>query len=1193
MGKRVAKKAYKKERTKRLGVRAKLIMIFVAVMLIPIVILTVILWNQITNFSYQLRDISVLDSTVALNDSARDNIERMTTDTAVEVSEFLYQRDQDVLLLANMIPSDMSYEVFSENRNSNLMTIGEWVLSDDKMSWVEVDSYVYGGSLDVSTNIENNDILLGSSFRYRPPEVFPRYHEMFPLYDEITFIDLDGLEVFKYVTPNSTKINYPMNPEKVDVSDRLNTYVKAETYWEELRQLSPGEIYVSDVIGAYVGTNYIGMYTPGVLKNNVPQTHPNYEKLSEIADLPTEEFIKAASQQAFAGKENPLGQRFEGIVRWATPVADATGEVIGYVTMALNHEHIMEFVNYITPMAARYTVMPDANEGNYAFIWDYQCRSIAHPRHHSIVGFNPVTGDPQVPWLEGSPIMVRDTVNGGFALDRDGRPIPVYDAAGDIMPARDTPFYYWNVSGGDKWLEENPAWNELSEEGDGISWGVFYESHKDNRVILPQFGERPLRDNAGNFLTDADGNYILDYQSRAKSPAIALTRAGFVGLDGRYLNNAPQCTGWMDLTENGGSGSFYIFWSGILKPTTAGAVPYYTGKYSPEVQGNSRGFAFVTIGAGIEDFTAPVMYMEERLLAAIDDNLNESIMQLFITSVAVFVLIIIVAFLVASTVTKNIKQLIAGIYRFRTGDRHFRIESKATDEFGILADSFDDMADSIENSILSPIVITDMNYKVIYMNNTALEITGKDIKDVTGVSYDVISIYPPGSEYSPIEALHENREAEVFHREEDDRYFKGTANYLYDNDKKTGYIIATNDVTEIQVARKRAEAASEAKSVFLSNMSHEIRTPLNAIMGMTTIGETTDSVEKKDYALGKIHNASKHLLGVINDILDVSKIEASKFTLSAVDFSLSEILERVIDMMNFRVDQKNQTLKVNIDSDMPDNLYGDDQRLVQVIMNILSNAVKFTNEKGSIFLDVSMETKEEDYCTIKVVVQDTGIGISKEQQEHLFKSFEQAEASTSRRFGGTGLGLVICKNIVEMMDGRIWVESELGKGMKVSFTVKLAINKDKQSKRTEDSSLPDDAAKVAESHDYSEFTVLLVEDVEINREIVIALLDPTNLNIECAENGTVAVKKFKENPTKYNMIFMDIQMPEMDGFTATRLIRASNMERAKTIPIVAMTANAFKEDIDKCLEAGMNGHVGKPLELNKVIDALEKYLKQK
>jgi len=1183
----------KPPRKMRLRLRAKLILIFVTVMLIPIIILTVITWNQILSLGYLLRDISVTDATSALNDGARDNIERMTTDTAAAVAEFLYQRDQDVLLLSKLMPSDEAYMVFSENRNGNLMTMGDWVLADDGMSWVEVNPFVYDGPLNVSSNRENNDKLLGSSFNYRPPDFFDHYHEMFPLYDEITFIDMDGKELFKYVNQETTKINYPMNPEKLDVSNRANTYVKAETYWEELKNLQPGEIYVSDVIGAYVGTNYIGMYTPGVLKNNVPQTHPNYDILQEAANLPVSEFMDVARQQAFAGMENPLGQRFEGIVRWATPVIDFEGEIWGYVTMALNHDHIMEFVDFITPMEKRYTVLSDAYDGNYAFIWDYQCRSIAHPRHHSIVGYNPLTGEPQVPWLEGTIVLERDYINGGFALDDEGRSIPILNANGETQLAQDTPFYYWFTASGRDWLEANPAWNNLSEEPAGTSWGEFYAENNEDREILPQFGERQLRDNSGNPVIGANGYPILDYQSRSKTPARQLTQAGFVGLDGRFLNNAPQCTGWMDLTRNGGSGSFYIYWSNIYKPTTAGAIQYYTGKYSPEIQGNRRGFAFVTIGSGIEDFTEPAVLMGERLIDAINTNSRENVMQLFITSIGVFALVLAVAVLVASSVTSNINKLISGLSRFRMGERQFRLNSKATDEFGALADSFDEMADSLEDSVNSPLIITNLELEIIYINNRALDFINKNLSETVGEPYSDISIYPAGSPSDPITALHEGREAEVFYNIDNDKYYKGTANYLYDHNViKTGYIIMTADVTEMEIARQKAEQASVAKSNFLSNMSHEIRTPLNAIIGMTSIGTTSTDIEKKNYALGKIHDASKHLLGIINDILDVSKIEANKYTLSTTTFSLDEIISRVVDVINFRVEQKHQKLTVNIDPNIPDTLIGDDQRLAQVITNLLSNAVKFTPEKGSIHLELNLEEEQNGQCTILFMVSDTGIGISKEQQERLFTSFEQAEASTSRRFGGTGLGLVICKGIVEMMGGNIWVESELGKGAVISFTVSLAYERNGKKKALAQSKHEEEETAVVEAN-FEGKKVLLVEDVEINREIVMALLEPTKLKIECAENGAQAVKAFVSAPTKYDMIFMDIQMPEMDGFTATKLIRESGVERSKEIPIVAMTANAFQEDINKCFDSGMNGHLGKPLSFDMVIKSLEEHLNGK
>ncbi|MCL1829771.1 MAG: hypothetical protein FWG32_09835, partial [Oscillospiraceae bacterium] len=539
-----------------LNLRPKLILIFLAVMVIPIILLTFIASNQIGSLGHALRDIAVTDSVNALNDGSRENIERMTTDTAASVARFLYQRDDDIRTLSGLLSaflsdteipdeaSDTLNEVlcsFTENNTGRLMKPGEWILSDDKMSWIEKYPVTGEEAPSVSANKENNDVLHGSSFSYRPQEHFATHYESAPLYDEVSFIDLNGNEIYKYVTPNSTKKNYPLNPDRTDVSGKSNTYIKAESYFERLKSLKPGEIYVSDVIGAYVGTNYIGMYTPGVLSAAVPQSHPNYALLSEIALLPDDEFIKEAEKQAFAGKENPVGRRFEGIVRWAMPVMSAGGTIVGYVTMALNHDHIMEFVDHITPMNERYTELPSANEGNYAFIWDYECRSICHPRHHSIVGYNPLTGEPQVPWLEGSFDYERDYANGGFRKlpDENGNltvKVPVTDSEGNAVLAADTPFYFWYTNGGEEWLAANPSWDNLSAGAAGVSWGEFLKEYSEDREILPQFGERLLKTGDGNPVKDAKGNYIKDYQSRDKTPAAALTGAGFVGLDGRYLN---------------------------------------------------------------------------------------------------------------------------------------------------------------------------------------------------------------------------------------------------------------------------------------------------------------------------------------------------------------------------------------------------------------------------------------------------------------------------------------------------------------------------------------------------------------------------------------------------------------------------------------------------------------------------------
>jgi signal transduction histidine kinase/CheY-like chemotaxis protein len=404
-----------------------------------------------------------------------------------------------------------------------------------------------------------------------------------------------------------------------------------------------------------------------------------------------------------------------------------------------------------------------------------------------------------------------------------------------------------------------------------------------------------------------------------------------------------------------------------------------------------------------------------------------------------------------------------------------------------------------------------------------------------------------------------------------------------------GAFILFHDMTEILDARDRAEQGSRAKSSFLANMSHEIRTPLNAIIGMTNIAKSAEETARKDYCLEKIEGASVHLLGIINDILDMSKIEEDKFELSYTEFELSAMIQRVINIFEFRLGEKKQKLTVTMSPDLPQKIITDDQRIAQVITNLIANAIKFTPEGGSITLSVRrLEDKEPNFCTLEVIVSDTGIGIPKEQQSKLFASFVQVDSSIGRRFGGTGLGLAISKKIVELMQGEIKIESEKGKGSSFIFTIRAEIGAQVTPSLTADVSAG--AQGGADQADFHGKRILLAEDVEVNREIVITVLEPLGLEITEAEDGQKAYDLFSAAPETYDLIFMDIQMPGIDGYESTRLIRAFNHPKAKTIPIIAMTANVFREDIENCHAAGMNDHVGKPLDFAAVTAILKKYL---
>ena len=835
------------------GIRAKLILIFVVIKVIPLLLLAGFAWRSqtwladrvaenVVGMTRNMRETAEIVATSttgsaikALDDAARETLERLTTDTARAVAAFLYDRDKDIRSAALVEPTAEGFRRFLAERKRPIERHNPWVLSPDQSKWVPgPDATPRYDTPPVQSSIEDNR----RNFNYRYPEE-PGPTSERPLFLEMTFIGLDGRERVKVTTSPL------MAPDLRDVSKRENTFIHAETYFSHLKDLKPGEIYVSDVIGAYVSTPIIGPFTP---------------KAAERKGI-----AFAPEQAGYAGTENPVGKRFQGLVRWAMPMT-RDGRVIGWVTLALDHDHLMEFTDHILPTGDRYSPIPDAASGNYAFIWDYQGRSVVHPRHYFITGYDPATGLPEVPWLD------------------------------EDLYAR------WKASG----LAIN-----------------------DFLATQPTF---------------------LD-QSLKKKGSVDLVKAGRLGLDCRYLNHAPQCTGWMDLTRNGGSGSFEIFWSGLWKLTTAATIPYFTGPYAH----SPRGFGFVTIGANVDDFHAAAAKAKEytdQILTQRDLELQanlDSVMALISTQVesmaqkltgstlVMIALVIGIAVWMASFLTRRITAVVTGIRRFQEEQMDYRLPVHGSDEMARLAGSFNQMADRVQESFAR---------------------------------------------------LHESK--------------------------------------------SRAEEASRMKSEFLANMSHELRTPLNGIIGFSELirDEAADDETRENADI--IEKSSRHLLELVNSILDIAKIEAGAMTLNIQPVELAALVAEVAAVHQPVAAAKAIAFVTDLPADLPATIDADPLRLRQIIHNLLNNAVKFT-QTGEVRLLLS-----HDRENVIFRVEDTGPGIPENMQAAIFEKFRQVDSFLTRSHSGTGLGLTLARHLVELMGGTIGVTSVVGQGTTFQFTVPLA-----------------------------------------------------------------------------------------------------------------------------------------------------------
>lgn len=387
---------------------------------------------------------------------------------------------------------------------------------------------------------------------------------------------------------------------------------------------------------------------------------------------------------------------------------------------------------------------------------------------------------------------------------------------------------------------------------------------------------------------------------------------------------------------------------------------------------------------------------------------------------------------------------------------------------------------------------------------------------------------------------------------------------------------------ELMEAKLAAEEALKYKSEFLANMSHEIRTPINGIIGMSEFLANTPLEEKQEEYLRIIRSSANSLLNLINDILDFSKFEAGKIELEKLHFNLYEHVEDTVKSMLFKVHEKNLRFEQAISPEVPKYVEGDPTRLRQILLNLISNAIKFTDQ-GSITAHVSIVEKSSETALVKFQIIDTGIGIDEEGVRRLFKSFSQVDASTTRQYGGTGLGLVISKSLTELMGGKIGVESQPGHGSTFWFTARLKLSKAER------------VAKPVQKEDNGQnvttgtLRILLAEDNLVNQKVASIHLEKLGHKVDVAGNGLMAVEAYKNS--NYDMIFMDIQMPEADGLEATGMIRNYEKEKniKKPVPIIAMTANAMKGDKEKCIEAGMDDYISKPFTAKALQNILTKY----
>lgn len=999
-----------------MGIRSKLISIFIIIVLVPLTLISLIAisgtWEVQDKFIEDsghilaeskriiknTADIAVHDSIAALDRKSQDNLERLTLQIAHSIADFLKERDKDLLFLSRLPLGPQTLENFYVSKKRDITLHEPYRYDEATHTWVSVNP-------PQKPQAASQAVLKDNEKEFHINNIPPFKKTSLPLYKEISYLDLNGQEIYKISTLNSALR---------DVSRRANTYLRAEDYFSRVRLLKKGEIFTSEVIGAYVSSPLIGTYT---------------KPKAKTAGIPF-----APEKAAYAGKENPLGKRFEGIVRFVTPVYQGNQKT-GYLTLALDHAHIREFTDIVDPLeGGTYTNIKDASAGNYAFIWDHKGRSIAHARDYFIVGYDPATGKVVPPWI-GASLAERFEKSGMKDLN--------------AFLATVTPF-------------EN--------------------------------------------------------QSNEQKPYVAQIKKGQLGLDCRYLNFAPQCHGWFQLTEKGGVGSFIILWSGVWKLTTAAAIPYYTGQY----KASPRGFGFVTIGANVDEFrgaasktksnldqtlTIQGLFMEntfDKSVHKITGIIRSTLTSLSAWALIMVTLVIFLAIWLSNSMTNRLKAIIKGTQEFANDNLDYRITVTANDEVGRLGESFNNMAASVS--------------------------------------------------------------------------------YLM-TDLRSTYQIVSDQVKELRKMDK-------LKDEFLANTSHELRTPLNGIIGIAESlvdGAAGDLTPEQIQNMSMIISSGKRLSSLVNDILDFSKLKHHNIDLHLKPLGLYEIVDVVLTLSNVMLTQKNIELINDVSKALPP-VQADEDRLQQILYNLVGNAVKFTDTG---FVTVRAEAKG-NYVQVQVI--DTGIGIEGKNLDKIFESFAQAEGALTREYSGTGLGLTITKQLVELHGGSIVADSTPGQGSVFSFTLPIASEKALSSKnlirtqalleqvapltRSKKGEMENSIPLAASALPFNDFTILIVDDEPVNLQVLSNQLSLHSYRLICAVDGEDALMKLSEHP-EVDLVLLDIMMPRLSGFEVLKRIRSDFS--LYQLPVILLTAKNHTEDIIAGLELGANDYLGKPFDKNELL----------